>query len=94
MEANEVGSAEKAAALITMFESRFLAVRFTVHPHNLPGEIAGKSSNVSWAAVKIFEIHRWNKNREDVIITVIDSKSTSHNLISSRYVDLNSFSSY
>lgn len=75
MEQNEAGAAEKAHALISAFDHRFLAMRFSVHPNDLAGEIAGKSSNVAFAARKAFDVHRWNKSRGDVIITVIDCKS-------------------
>jgi len=80
MEQTEAGCGEKAAILVSAFEESFLAIRSTIHPSDLPGEIRGKSSNVSFAARKIFDIHRWNKNRGDVIITVIDCKHNTPTL--------------
>ncbi|KAJ3262755.1 hypothetical protein HDU77_011839 [Chytriomyces hyalinus] len=50
MEASEEGCAEKAQSIADLFHSSFLSIEFSVHPKNLPGEMRGKSSNVSWAA--------------------------------------------
>lgn len=73
MELKETNSASKAAFLISSFQNRFLEVRATFHPNNLPGEIAGKSSNVAFAAREMFKHHRLDENRGNIIITVIDS---------------------
>jgi hypothetical protein len=74
MEQKEKTSAEKASLLTSNFTSRFLAIHTTFHPSGLPGEIAGKSSNVSFAAHEIFRQHRMEGNKTDTIITVIDCK--------------------
>lgn len=74
MEQQETGSDTKAASLISLFQNEFRAVRATFHPRNLPGEIAGKSSNVSFAAREIFSVHRSDPGILDVVITVIDSE--------------------
>ncbi|KAI9933082.1 hypothetical protein MW887_007553 [Aspergillus wentii] len=75
MEQKESGAAEKAAKLILAFEKSFLQIRSTFHPANLQGEIAGKSSNVAFAARHIVEVHRADLNTGacNVIITVIDA---------------------
>lgn len=75
MEMKEKGSDTKAASLITSFQHNFAAIRATFHPSNLAGEIAGKSSNVSYAAREIFWSHQMNEKKVDVIVTVIDCKS-------------------
>lgn len=72
MEQKEDGSDSKAATLVSLFESNFAAVHPTFHPANLPGEIAGKSSNVSYAARQIFHDHQLNPGKFDVVMTVID----------------------
>ncbi|OJJ49028.1 hypothetical protein ASPZODRAFT_13765 [Penicilliopsis zonata CBS 506.65] len=75
MEQKEQGAAEKAAMLVSAFEKAFHRIYTTFHPANLQGEIAGKSSNVSFAASRVVEVHRMelNTNTCDVIITVMDS---------------------
>jgi hypothetical protein len=74
MEQKEEGSDEKAVTLVSLFERSFAAVRTTFHPPDLPGEIAGKSSNVSWAARQIFRGNEFNLDKINVVITVIDGK--------------------
>jgi hypothetical protein len=74
MESKEASAQSKASLLVSAFEDRFLAIHATYHPPDLPGEIAGKSSNVSWAAREMFNVHRLDKNRENIIITVMDCK--------------------
>jgi hypothetical protein len=56
-------------------------MRATFHPSGLPDEIAGKSSNVAFAAHEIFRNHQAEGDKSDTIITVIDCKvSESHAL--------------
>jgi hypothetical protein len=74
MEQKERNSDEKATLLISGFESKFLAMHATFHPSGLEGEIAGKSSNVAFAAQEIFRHHRGECEKADTIITVIDCK--------------------
>jgi hypothetical protein len=74
MEQKEAGSDTKAATLISTFQDNFAAIRATFHPCDLPGEIAGKSSNVSYAAREIFRAHQANPTKLDVVVTVIDCK--------------------
>jgi hypothetical protein len=74
MEQKEADSKTKAETLVSLFERSFAAVKTTFHPSNLPGEIAGKSSNVSFAARQIFHDHQHNPDKIDVVITVIDCK--------------------
>jgi hypothetical protein len=76
MEQKEAGVAEKAAKLASAFEPSFRHIHATFHPANLPGEIAGKSSNVAFAARHIMEVHRaeLDSGHCDVIVTVMDGR--------------------
>ncbi len=56
MEGREPSAETKAQQLLREFEGRFAHLFYTVHPAELPGEVAGKSSNEAWAA-------RWAKAR-------------------------------
>lgn len=53
MEERELGALAKARKLRTEFRDRFADVLITLHPANLPGEIAGKGSNQAWAARQV-----------------------------------------
>ncbi|KAI8609517.1 hypothetical protein BC830DRAFT_1173485 [Chytriomyces sp. MP71] len=55
MEASEDGCGEKALELQARFASMFHTLTYSIHPKNLPGEMRGKSSNVSWAAKHMAE---------------------------------------
>ena len=70
MEEKEAGAPSKAKLLVAEFAQCFLAIRATVHPFGVPGEAAGKSSNVAFAARKIFASHE--RDGQDVLITVMD----------------------
>lgn len=76
MEQKEAASVEKAALLMSLFKKSFLCVRSTFHPAGLRGEIAGKSSNVAFAARRIVQAHRADvdSNFSNVIITVMDGR--------------------
>lgn len=77
MEQKEATALEKAEHLVSTFERSFLHVRPTFHPAGIKGEIAGKSSNVAFAANRIVEIHRAELSGEycNVVVTVMDGKS-------------------
>ncbi len=70
MEEKEAGSTAKAKLLIAEFAQCFLAIKSSIHPYGIPGEAAGKSSNVAFAARKVFANHE--RDGQDVIITVMD----------------------
>ena len=74
MEQKELSSPEKAALLMSTFDSHFLSIHATFHPTGLPGEIAGKSSNVAFAAREVFRRHHGESEKASTIITVIDCK--------------------
>ncbi|KAL4914431.1 glycosyl transferase family group 2-domain-containing protein [Aspergillus aurantiobrunneus] len=75
MEQKESGAAEKAEKLAASYETCFALVQATFHPTGLPSEIAGKSSNVAFAARHIGQVHRAElaSGSCNVIITVMDA---------------------
>lgn len=83
MEQKETDAHDKAAKLISAFEESFLAVRSTFHPAGLPGEIAGKSSNVAFAARHIVQVHRTELSTGscNVIATVMDGKPQQYSCL-------------
>ncbi|KAJ3214291.1 hypothetical protein HDU67_001836, partial [Dinochytrium kinnereticum] len=70
MEETEVDSEEKARSLMRLYADNFYDIVYTVHPKNLPGEIRGKSSNVSWAAK---QMTRLSKDPRGEVLTVMDA---------------------
>lgn len=76
MEQKETTSGEKAAHLVSAFEKSFLHIRPTFHPSGIQGEIAGKSSNVAFAARRIVEIHHAELKMDccNVVVTVMDGR--------------------
>ncbi|KAL4999375.1 glycosyl transferase family group 2-domain-containing protein [Aspergillus recurvatus] len=75
MEQKEVWAAEKAETLVSAYEKSFALIQATFHPASLPSEIAGKSSNVAFAARHIAHAHQaeLESGTCDVIITVMDA---------------------
>lgn len=71
MEQREANADAKAMQLIDEFSSKFRNITYTVHPSNIPGESAGKGSNVAWAARKLSERYPIEQ-RKDVVVTGID----------------------
>jgi len=76
LEEKEAGATGKAKLLVAEFAQCFLAIRSTIHPYGIPGEAAGKSSNVAFAARKIFANHE--HDGQDVLITVMDGTFIFH----------------
>lgn len=74
MEAREPNVELKALGLVSEFVKKFRFIDFTVHPSDIPGESAGKGSNLCWAARKASERYS-GARRKDVIITGIDGRS-------------------
>ncbi len=52
MEAREDAAREKAETLIREFRGSFANIFATYHPHNIAGEVPGKSPNENWAAIE------------------------------------------
>lgn len=78
MEQKEAISLDKAAHLVSTFERSFLHIRPTFHPSGIQGEIAGKSSNVAFAAKRIVQIHNAELRADccRVVVTVMDGMCT------------------
>ncbi|KAK3328857.1 glycosyl transferase family group 2-domain-containing protein [Apodospora peruviana] len=74
MEQREANADMKAALLINEFAKKFRSIDFTIHPSDIPGEVAGKGSNAAWVARKISEKYSIGQ-RKDVIVTGIDADS-------------------
>lgn len=70
---------EKARTLKEEFSAAFLDFLITVHPKNIPGEIAGKGSNIHWAGKKAQEwIDTQGFFYENVIVSSFDSDTIAH----------------
>lgn len=76
MEQREPNVEVKAMSLISEFAKKFRSIDFTLHPSDIPGESAGKGSNVAWAARKLSEKYAM-AIRKDVIVTGIDGEFLS-----------------
>lgn len=76
MEQKENAAIDKAAQLVSSFGKSFLNIQTTFHPAGIRGEIAGKSSNVAFAARRIVEVYRTALQPEscNVMVTVMDGK--------------------
>ncbi|KAF5623339.1 glycosyl transferase gt-a type structural fold [Fusarium sp. NRRL 52700] len=71
MEHRESSAETKALELIQEFAKKFRFLDFTLHPSDIPGEAAGKGSNIAWAARNLSK--RYSEAvRKNVIITGID----------------------
>lgn len=71
MEQRENNVETKALTLVSEFIKKFRSIDFTLHPSDIPGEVAGKGSNAAWAARKLSEKYA-AASRKDVIITGLD----------------------
>jgi hypothetical protein len=74
MEQRESNADTKALRFINEFQKKFRSIDFTIHPSDIPGELAGKGSNMAWAARKLSEKYSIGQ-RKDVIVTGIDADS-------------------
>ncbi|KAF5660967.1 glycosyl transferase gt-a type structural fold [Fusarium heterosporum] len=74
MEQRESNAETKALGLMQEFSKKFRSLDFTLHPSDIPGEAAGKGSNIGWAARKLSERYSGTL-RKNVIITGIDADS-------------------
>ncbi|KAK3693554.1 glycosyl transferase family group 2-domain-containing protein [Podospora appendiculata] len=74
MEQRESNADTKAARLTNEFSKKFRSMDYTIHPGDIPNEVAGKGSNVAWAARKLSEKYSIGQ-RKDVIVTGIDADS-------------------
>ena len=76
MEQREHNAETKALRFVNEFQKKFRSIDFTIHPSDIPGELAGKGSNMAWAARKLSEKYSIGQ-RKDVIVTGIDGMCTS-----------------
>ncbi|KAH8832993.1 glycosyl transferase family group 2-domain-containing protein [Flagelloscypha sp. PMI_526] len=73
MEERDSTAKNMAATLIDAFRLSFRSISCSFHPGDIPGEAAGKSSNVSWAARNLGLNYRDSRDRDNCIITIMDS---------------------
>ncbi|KAG9250013.1 uncharacterized protein F5Z01DRAFT_432474 [Emericellopsis atlantica] len=73
MEQREQNGEAKALGLVQNFAKKFRSIDYVVHPSDIPGEAAGKGSNIGWAARKLSA--KYGENRKNVIVTGIDADS-------------------
>lgn len=80
MEERETEAVAKARTLQHEFRGRLGGVYYTLHPANLPGEIAGKSSNEAWAArwARRQFVDRLGHNIRHITVTSCDADSCFH----------------
>ena len=93
MEAREQDSTSKAHTLIDLYSAKFLEITYTSHPPNIPGESAGKSSNLAWASRDIASRLAGDVERQErTVITVLDSDSSLAGdyfaAVAARFVDV------
>ncbi|KAH7358824.1 glycosyl transferase family group 2-domain-containing protein [Plectosphaerella cucumerina] len=74
MEIRETNVELKAGGLVQEYLKKFRSIDYTLHPSDIPGESAGKGSNMAWAARRASERYPL-ETRKDVIITGIDADS-------------------
>lgn len=73
MELRETGGEAKALSLVHRYSKKFRSIDYTLHPADIPGEAAGKGSNIAWAARKLSSNYSMSI-RKNVIVTGIDGK--------------------
>ncbi|MCL5784771.1 MAG: glycosyltransferase family 2 protein [Patescibacteria group bacterium] len=60
-------------------EGKIAGVFTTIHPYNLPGEVAGQGSNKNWMIKHIVpELEKQGVKIEDVFVTTLDADFTIH----------------
>ncbi|RMZ83233.1 hypothetical protein DV738_g1238, partial [Chaetothyriales sp. CBS 135597] len=75
MEERDASAASISSQMVTLYTGRFMEIKTTFHPAGLPGESAGKSSNVSWAAREVIRSYPEESDQRDILVTVMDSDS-------------------
>ncbi|RMD42807.1 hypothetical protein DV735_g2359, partial [Chaetothyriales sp. CBS 134920] len=75
MEERDSSASAISSQMTTLYAGRFMDMKTTIHPAGLPGESAGKSSNVSWAAREVIRSYPEESVQRDVLVTVMDSDS-------------------
>ncbi len=80
MEEREDGYREKGAHLAEKYRNAFADILVTGHPVGLPGEIPGKSGNMSWGGVEAWEtlVEERGIPAERITVTSCDADSVLH----------------
>lgn len=73
-------AAQTAQAIKGEFGNKFLRFAVTIHPADIPGEMAGKGSNETWAIKKVKAeiIDQLGINYEKIIVSVFDIDTIIH----------------
>jgi len=79
MEERDPNALSTATMLRAAFSRHFRDIQFTMHPSGLPGEAPGKSSNIGWAAKEVERKYQDSTNWKDVMVTVMDSRTSLAN---------------
>ncbi|RMZ86575.1 hypothetical protein DV736_g6198, partial [Chaetothyriales sp. CBS 134916] len=75
MEERDSSARSISSQMKILYTGRFMNITVTFHPAGLPGETAGKSSNVSWAAREVIRSYSEESVQKDVLVTIMDSDS-------------------
>lgn len=78
MEERDPTAQRTSEYLLNAFEGVFHSIQCTLHPSDISGEVAGKSSNVSWAAKELTRRYVDSLARDDCVITVMDCMFSYH----------------
>jgi cellulose synthase/poly-beta-1,6-N-acetylglucosamine synthase-like glycosyltransferase len=80
MEEPEREAKTKAQALLSHYKGRFFHLMATFHPAGLPGELAGKGSNETWAVrhARRELVENLGIPSDAIVVTVCDSDSVVH----------------
>src|SRR5205814_135399 len=80
LEAREEDAASRMQVLVDEFSDSFANIFITVHPTDLPGEVAGKSANEAWAARRAKEriVDELGYDIANITITSCDADSCFH----------------
>jgi hypothetical protein len=80
MEMREEGAEAKAQLIIQKYDNKFKGMLYALHPPNLPGEMAGKSSNEGWAFKNAIvpDVRKRCLNTELVVVSTCDADSVYH----------------
>lgn len=70
---------KNAEILSAKFKDSFAELLFTVHPKDLPGEIAGKGSNLKWMGNEVKKLIDADKiPYDDIIVSAFDVDTVAH----------------
>lgn len=65
--------------ILKEFANRFAYLMVTQHPKDIPGEVAGKGANLTWAAKQFVPLcQTLNLDVEDVVVSTLDADTCVH----------------